>query len=49
LFDDRAGWGSPEIAAQLTMNIETTKKNLKSLVNAGYLTKHGTTKGAWYD
>jgi Fic family protein len=48
LFDERPELSSPEIAAQLGMNIETTKKNLKALVKKGYLIKHGTTKGAWY-
>ena len=48
LFDDRAEWSSSEIAAQLSMNIETTKKNMKSLADTGYLIKHGSTKGAWY-
>jgi Fic family protein len=49
LFDDKPEWSSAEIAAKLEMNIETTKKNLKSLVTDGYLVKHGTTKGAWYE
>ena len=48
LFDDREEWSSSEIAAQLSMNIETTKKNMKSLTDTGYLIKHGATKGAWY-
>ena len=49
LFDDKPELSSPEIAAQLNMNIETVKKNLKSLADSGYLLKHGTTKGAWCD
>ena len=48
LFDERQELSSPEIAAHLGMNIETAKKNLKILVNKGYLIKHGTTKGSWY-
>jgi len=48
LFSDSSEISSSEIASQLDMNIETVKKNLKSLVNLGYLLKHGTTKGAWY-
>ncbi|MDR0474642.1 MAG: winged helix-turn-helix domain-containing protein, partial [Treponema sp.] len=48
LFDEKPELSSPEIAAQLGMNIETTKKNLKALVKKGYLIKHGATKGAWY-
>jgi DNA-binding MarR family transcriptional regulator len=48
LFEDKNEWGSSEIAVQLNLNIETTKKNLKILVDQGYLIKHGKTKGAWY-
>ena len=48
LFDERPELSSPEIADLLDMNIETTKKNLKILVDKGYLVKHGATKGAWY-
>jgi len=48
LFDDKTELGSSEIALKLNMNIETTKKNLKILVDSGYLKKHGTTKGSWY-
>ena len=48
LFDKRAEWTSAEIATKLEMKAETAKKNLKSLVDGGYLIKHGTTKGAWY-
>lgn len=29
-------------------NINTVKKHVASLVNNSYLTKHGTTRGAWY-
>ena len=49
LFNNAPELGSSEIASRLGMNIETTKKNLKALVNRGYLLKHGTTKGAWYE
>ena len=49
LFDGNQELGSSEIAAKLDMNIETVKKNLKSLTDSGYLLKHGTTKGAWYE
>ena len=48
LFSDTSELSSSEIAAQLGMNIETVKKNIKSLVDLGYLLKFGTTKGAWY-
>ena len=49
LFDGNQELGSSEIAAKLDMNIETVKKNLKSLTDSGYLLKHGATKGAWYE
>ena len=48
LFNDKPELSSSEIAGQLDMNIETTKKNVKWLTDNGYLIKHGTTKGAWY-
>jgi len=48
LFDDKDEWTSGDIATKLGLNIITTQKNLKSLTDNGYLTKHGTTKGAWY-
>ena len=48
LFDNRPEWTSKEISGELDMNIETVKKNLKSLVDAGRLAKFGATKGAWY-
>jgi len=48
LFEEKPEWTSPEIAAHLNMNKETVKKNLKSLVDSGYLIKHGSTKAAWY-
>jgi len=49
LFDEKSELGLSEIVAQLDMNIETIKKNLKSLADDGYLLKHGVTKGAWYE
>jgi len=48
LFNDKPELSSAEIATQLSMNIEVVKKNLKSLIDSGYLIKHGATKGAWY-
>ena len=48
LFTGKPELSSLEIAEQLNLNIETVKKNLKSLVDAGYLIKCGTTKGAYY-
>ena len=49
LFNDKSALGTSEIAERLEMNIETVKKNTKLLVDGGYLAKHGTTKGAWYE
>jgi len=49
LFDEKPELGISEITAQLDINFETIKKNLKVLTDSGYLLKHGTTKGAWYE
>ncbi|MDR1747678.1 MAG: hypothetical protein LBR47_01295 [Spirochaetaceae bacterium] len=49
LFDDKLEWSVPEIAKSLGLNINTAAKTIKSLVDGGYLTKYGTTKGAWYE
>jgi Fic family protein len=49
LFEKKVQWTSADIADTLNLNIETSKKAIKSLVEAGYLYKHGTTKGAWYE
>ncbi|GHV78639.1 cell division protein Fic [Spirochaetia bacterium] len=49
LFKEKPQWTSVEIAEALNLNIETTKKAVKSLVNPGYLVKRGTTRGAWYE
>jgi len=48
LFNNKPEIISSEISAQTGMNIETVKKNLKLLAEAGYVIKHGATKGAWY-
>ena len=48
LFDNKPDWSASEIAAELGMSIETTKKIIKALMDSGYLIKYGTTKGAWY-
>jgi Fic family protein len=49
LFDDKQEWSVPEIANNLGLNINTTAKTIKKLVEDGYLAKHGTTRGAWYE
>ena len=48
LFNEKSELSISEITAQLSINNETVKKSLKVLVNAGYLVKYGTTRGAWY-
>jgi Fic family protein len=48
LFNKKKEWSVPEIASSLKMNINTAAKTVKTLVDKSYLTKHGTTKGAWY-
>jgi Fic family protein len=48
LFNAQPEWNVPEIAKALELNINTTAKTVKSLVENGYLAKHGTTKGSWY-
>lgn len=48
LFDDKVEWSIPEIVKELDMNTNTASKAVKSLVDDGYLVKHGTTRGAWY-
>ena len=49
LFDEKWEWSISEIAKTLDLNISTAAKATKMLVNEGYLTKYGTTKGAWYE
>jgi Fic family protein len=49
LFNDKNEWTAADIANALNMNVNTVAKNLKTLVDKGYLTKQGATKGAWYE
>ena len=49
LFDDKSEWSISETAETIGLNINTAAKTIKMLVEDGYLTKHGTTKGAWYE
>ena len=49
LFNDKREWGISEVAETLGLNINTAAKTIKALVKDGYLTKHGMTKGAWYE
>jgi predicted HTH transcriptional regulator len=48
LFDEKAEWTTPEISYTLGLNPKTAAHIVKSLVDKKYLTKYGTTKGAWY-
>jgi len=48
LFEHKNCLTSFEIAESLNLNLETTKKAVKSLVLKNYITKNGSTKGAWY-
>lgn len=48
LFESRPIWSTPETASALNLNKNTAAKTIRTLVEDGYLIKHGTTKGAWY-
>jgi len=49
LFNNKPEWSAPDIAMRLGLNINTAAKIIKKLVEDGYLAKHGTTRGAWYE
>jgi DNA-binding IclR family transcriptional regulator len=49
LFDNKPEWTMSEIVDELNMNVNTASKNVKSLVDKGYMLKNGGTKGAWYE
>ena len=49
LFDNKHEWTVSEIVDALSLNINTAAKTIKTLVDDGYLVKHGATKGAWYE
>lgn len=38
-----------DVVKKLGININTAKKSVKMLADKGYIIKHGTTKGAWYN
>ena len=48
LFESRPEWSVPEAAGTLELNKNTAAKTVRTLVDSGYLVKHGATKGAWY-
>jgi Fic family protein len=49
LFDKKPEWSVRDAAKKLSMNVNTAAKTVKSLVDGGYLVKHGATKGVWYE
>ncbi|GHU27133.1 cell division protein Fic [Bacilli bacterium] len=49
LFDRKPQWTVLEIAKELNSNFETLRASVKSLAKGGYIVKHGTTRGAWYE
>ena len=49
LFDDRPEWSIAQAAQALGLNANTAAKTVKALVEGGYLEKHGSTRGAWYE
>lgn len=49
LFDAKPKLAMHEIAGMLDKNINTLKKRVYGLVNAGQLKKSGKTKGVWYE
>ncbi|MDR1997226.1 MAG: Fic family protein [Candidatus Margulisbacteria bacterium] len=49
LFENKLQWTILEAEKELKENRETIRKSVKSLVAGGYLVKHGTTRGAWYE
>lgn len=49
LFNEEAKWASPEISRRLNAKRDTVQKNLAELVKGRFLTKNGSTRGAWYE
>lgn len=49
LFEMQNNITVSDVVEKLNLNINTAKKSIKMLVNKGYIVKHGTTKGAWYN
>ncbi|GHS88857.1 cell division protein Fic [Campylobacterota bacterium] len=48
LFAKKSELTALEIGQILAANKNTVAKTIKTLVDGGYLVKHGTTRGAWY-
>jgi Fic family protein len=48
LFEEQNVITIDDVANKLSVNINTAKKSVKSLLDKDYLIKHGTTKGVWY-
>lgn len=49
LFDQHAQWSITSMAEELQVSSAAVSKSVKSLVDGGYLVKHGITRGAWYE
>ncbi len=49
LFDQQEQWTIVTMVEQLQVSSSAVSKSVKSLVDGGYLVKHGVTRGAWYE
>lgn len=49
LFEIQNNITISDIVEKLNININTAKKSVQMLVNKGFIVKHGTTKGVWYN
>lgn len=49
LFEQQNNITVNDVVEKLNININTVKKSVKMLVDKGYIVKHGTTKGVWYN
>jgi Fic family protein len=49
LFEDKPQLAVREVARKLKANSETVKKSMQTLAANGYIVKHGSTRGVWYE
>ena len=49
LFETQNNITINDVVKKLNININTAKKSVQMLVNKGFIIKHGTTKGVWYN
>jgi len=49
LFDQQEQWTIAAMVEQLQVSSYAVSKSVKSLIDGGYLVKHGITRGAWYE